>query len=66
MYELIENASVPILYILRLTSMRLYSSRGVCARKRDDTVTTNICPIVCAHLSLSASAHGISKLFFIL
>ena len=43
-WELIENAGAPILYILRLTSMRLYSSRGACslrgacATKRDNAV----------------------------
>ena len=44
-WEVIETASAPILYILRLTSMRLYSSRGTCsligscAKKHDNMVT---------------------------
>ena len=29
-WELIENVGAPILYILRLTSVRLYASRGEC------------------------------------
>ena len=38
-WELIENAGAPILYILRLTSVRLFSSRGAWAKKRNNTVT---------------------------
>ena len=44
-WELIENVGAPILYILRLTSVRLFSSRGACsligtyAKKCDNTVT---------------------------
>ena len=30
-WELIENVGTPILYILQLTSVRLYSSRGACS-----------------------------------
>ena len=37
-WEWIENAGVPMLYILQLTSVHLYSSRGACAKKRDNTV----------------------------
>ena len=53
LWELIENAGVPILYILWLTSVGLYSSRGTCsligasATKRDNTVC--IAQAVCNH-----------------
>ena len=42
--EIIKSAGAPVLYILQLTSVRLYLSRGAhlligaCAKKRDNTV----------------------------
>ena len=51
-WELIENAGAPVFYILRLTSVCLYSSkgacslRGACAKKRDNTVCYCVISIV--------------------